>query len=92
MYLLAKLFQVFGIVLIAESLISYTNESWGLPKWLMIYGTAFSLVGIFAGRIVYTKTLLTVIGRQRIIFVGNNQTVQDIAREITADPNVDSKF
>jgi lipopolysaccharide/colanic/teichoic acid biosynthesis glycosyltransferase len=84
--LLQQLCEVFGIALITQSLVVYLNPDWILPRWLMIYGVLFSLAGIFIWRVVYSQFVLNIVRRHRIVFVGRNETVREIAHEMANSP------
>ncbi len=84
--LLQQLCEVFGIALVAQSLVVYLKPDWILPRWLMIYGVLFSLVAIFIWRVVYSQFVLNIIRRHRMVFVGRNQTVRESAHEIASTP------
>ncbi len=85
-YLFQQICQVFGIALVAQSLIGYARESWVLPRWLMIYGCAFALVAIFCWRVLYNASVLRAIAPQKLLFVGADPVLREIAREIDAAP------
>jgi len=84
--LLQQLCEVFGVTLVVQSLVVYVKPDWILPRWLMIYGVMFSLLSIFSWRVVYSQFFLNIVRRTRIVFVGQNQTVHEIAREIANSP------
>jgi FlaA1/EpsC-like NDP-sugar epimerase len=84
--LLQQLCEVFGIALVAQSLIVYLRRDWILPRWLMIYGVLFSLLAIFIWRVFYSQFVLQIVRRHRIMFVGRSATVREIAREIAETP------
>jgi lipopolysaccharide/colanic/teichoic acid biosynthesis glycosyltransferase len=84
--LLQKLCEVFGAALIAQSLVAYVKPDWILPRWLMIYGALFSLLAIFLWRVFYSQFVLNIVRRHRIVFVGQNRTVKEIAQEIANSP------
>src|SRR5277367_1279195 len=84
--LLQQLCEVFGIALVAQSLVVYAKPDWILPRWLMIYGVLFSLLSVFAWRVFYSQFVLNIVRRHRIVFVGRNQTVREIAHHIENEP------
>jgi lipopolysaccharide/colanic/teichoic acid biosynthesis glycosyltransferase len=84
--LLQQLCEVFGIALVAQSLVVYAKPDWSLPRWLMIYGALFSLAAIFVWRVFYSQSVLNIVRRHRIVFVGGNRTAREIAREIASRP------
>ncbi len=85
-YLLQQVCQVFGIALVAQSLLGYAHESWVLPRSLMIYGCGFALVAIFCWRVLYNAAVLRSIAPEKLLFVGADPVVREIAREIDAAP------
>jgi lipopolysaccharide/colanic/teichoic acid biosynthesis glycosyltransferase len=84
--LLQELCEVFGLALIAQSLVVYVKPDWILPRWLMIYGVLFCLLSIFVWRILYSQYVLNIVRRHRIVFVGHNLTIREIASEILNRP------
>jgi lipopolysaccharide/colanic/teichoic acid biosynthesis glycosyltransferase len=84
--LVQQLCEVFGLALVAQSLVVYMMPDWILPRWLMVYGVLFSLLAIFVWRVLYSQFVLNIVRRHRIVFVGLNQTVREIAREIASAP------
>jgi lipopolysaccharide/colanic/teichoic acid biosynthesis glycosyltransferase len=84
--LLQKLCEVFGIALVAQSLVIYVKPDWILPRWLMVYGAMFSLLAIFIWRLFYSSFVLNIVRRQRMVFVGHNNTIREIAQEIAHSP------
>jgi lipopolysaccharide/colanic/teichoic acid biosynthesis glycosyltransferase len=84
--LLQKLCEVFGIALVAQSLVVYVKPDWILPRWLMVYGVLFSLAAIFTWRVFYSQFVLNIVRRHKIVFVGRSQTVREIAHEIASSP------
>jgi lipopolysaccharide/colanic/teichoic acid biosynthesis glycosyltransferase len=84
--LLQELCAVFGIALVSQSLLAYLKPDWILPRWLMIYGAGLSIAVVFAWRLSYSRFVLRIVRRQRIIFVGRNLAVEEVAREIENVP------
>jgi lipopolysaccharide/colanic/teichoic acid biosynthesis glycosyltransferase len=84
--LLQQLCEVFGIALVAQSVVIYIRPSWILPRWLMINGAMISLVAMFLWRVFYSEFVLNIVRRQRLLFVGQNATIADIVREIANSP------
>jgi lipopolysaccharide/colanic/teichoic acid biosynthesis glycosyltransferase len=84
--LLQQLCEVFGLALVAQSLVAYAIPDWILPRWLMVYAVLFSLLTIFMWRVFYSQFVLNIVRRHRVVFVGRNQTVREIAKEIASAP------
>ncbi|MCU1260889.1 MAG: sugar transferase [Bryobacterales bacterium] len=85
--LLQQLCQAVGVAMIAQSLIAYAFRDYILPHFLMLYGSVFTLMALLLWRMLYSAVLLHAVGRERILFVGCNATVQEVTREIASDPS-----
>ncbi len=86
--LLQDLCQVIGIALLAQGLISYATPNLRLGRHIMLVGTILSLFALFTWRVVYDKFVLGAVSRERILFVGSNQVVQEMAEHIVTHPEL----
>ncbi len=84
--LVQQLSQVMGIALIAQALLGYLNTGLILPRWLMLLGCGLSLVSILSWRMFYSSVLLRTMGQQRLLLLGTNDLVTEIARYVTGHP------
>ncbi len=78
-----ELFQQYCIVLgaafLTQAVLSYGRLSdFVLPRWSMIYGSAFALALAPTWRLLYSKIVLHAVGAKRLLFLG----ASDIAREV----------
>ncbi|MFN0169934.1 MAG: sugar transferase [Bryobacteraceae bacterium] len=85
--LLQDLCQVLGIALLAQGLISYAFPPLRLGRGSMLVGSSFALVLLFAWRLFYSAYIVRVVGLRKILFVGYNQLVQEIADHIIEQPD-----
>lgn len=85
--LFQQLCQAFGVALLVQSVIAYTLRDFIVPHLLMLYGSVFTLVGVFLWRSLYSAVLLHAVSYEKILFVGCNATVRDIAQEVENDPS-----
>lgn len=86
--LLQQLCLVTGIAFLAQGLASYLNPGLTLPRRVMIWGSALMFVLIFSWRVFYSSYVLRMMGRQRILFVGANPVVQEIASHLATRPTL----
>jgi len=86
--LLQQLCLTAGIALVLQGLLSYVNDNFRLPLWVMIPGSALIIVALFAWRIVYSALVLRMVGAQRILFVGANPLIQAMAGHIDEHPEL----
>ncbi len=82
--LLQDLSQVIGIALLAQGLISYAAPHLKLGRQIMLMGTILSFFALLGWRLIYAGFLLSAVTRERLLFVGSNQVVQEMADHIAA--------
>ena len=80
--LLQDLMQVIGGALLAQGLIAYATPTLRLGRGIMLVGTIVNFFVLFSWRIFYDKYVLDAVAGDRILFVGANQVVEDIAEHI----------
>ncbi len=84
--LLQELCQAVGVAFLVQSVIEYTFRDFILPHYMMLYGGAFTLLALFCWRMLYSAVLLQALGREKVLFVGRNSTVDEVVSEIVSDP------
>ncbi len=78
--------QAIGFALVVQAVITYLNADLTLPHWVMLFGSALTLVSLSIWRIVCDMTFFRGFEAQRILFLGCNPVVQEIARHIAQHP------
>ena len=86
--LLQQLCQVTGIAFLAQALVSYLDPNWMLPRWLMIMGSGLGLITLPAWRIFYSGVVLRAFGGQRVLLLGSNSVVREIAQHLAEHPEM----
>ncbi len=86
MLFLQQLSLVIGVAWIAEGLVSYLIPNLALPRWVMLLGSALTAVSLLAWRVFYSNYILHAVGAQRILFVGANPAIEEIAGHIRSHP------
>jgi sugar transferase (PEP-CTERM system associated) len=86
--LLQQLSLIMGIAFLIQGLISYANQDLRMPMRLMVLGSAFAICAIFLWRILYAKYLVSVVGAQRLLFVGGNVLTDAIAEHLKIRPDL----
>src|SRR5437762_9521983 len=81
--LLQELSQVIGVALLAQGLIAYATPALKLGRGIMLVGTIVSFLALFFWRLFYDGFLLEAVAGDRILFVGFNQVIQEIAEHIS---------
>jgi sugar transferase (PEP-CTERM system associated) len=79
--------QVLGIALLAQGMISYAFPGLRLGRGIMLLGSTFTLPVLMLWRMFYSSVVIRVVGYQRILFVGNNGIVREMAKHIHDHPD-----
>jgi sugar transferase (PEP-CTERM system associated) len=85
--LLQDLCQVLGITLLSQGLISYAFPGVRLGRGIMLLGSTITLPGLMLWRMFYSAVVMRVVGYQRILFLGNNSVVREMADHINLHPD-----
>jgi exopolysaccharide biosynthesis polyprenyl glycosylphosphotransferase len=80
------LLLVFGVAFLMQSLASYTRTPMAMPRTAMLGGAFGALVALILWRSLYTKILVSTIGRQRILFWGYGTTAEFVIQHIMDHP------
>lgn len=84
--LLQQLCIALGTVFLTQGLLSYVDHGLLIPLRVMVTGSALSLSGIFLWRIFFSAYVLQVVGRKRLLMLGDSQLFALIAAHIGAHP------
>jgi sugar transferase (PEP-CTERM system associated) len=80
---------VLGVTFLVQALLNYGRWDFlVLPKWTMVYGSAFALVLTPAWRIAFTRVVWKAVGARKILFVGSSLAVREIIQEIGHRPEL----
>jgi exopolysaccharide biosynthesis polyprenyl glycosylphosphotransferase len=77
--LFQQVLQAIGIAFLIQALLLYSRQELDLPLRVMITGSGLSLLAVSAWRLLYDAVVLRALGEQRIVFLGDNDLVEDIA-------------
>lgn len=84
--LFQDLLVTFGVAFFSQALLSYGRSDLVLSRWIMMVGSALALVLLFIWRLAYTILLVRVVGRQKVLFVGNSELARQMAQFIQDRP------
>lgn len=85
--LLQQLSLVMGVAFLIQGLISYADRDLRMPMRLMVLGSTIAICAIFIWRVLYAKYLVSVVGAQRLLFVGGNVLTDAIAEHLKTRPD-----
>lgn len=86
--LVLEIGQAIGLAFIVQAILSYGSRNWILPRWLMIYGSALSVVCLAGWRVLYGAIAARVFGTQRVLFVGRSPVIEEIAAYMEDHPEL----
>jgi lipopolysaccharide/colanic/teichoic acid biosynthesis glycosyltransferase len=85
--LVQQLLFVTGIAFLIQGLISYLSPDLRVPIRVMILGSAIAVCAVFLWRMIFGAFLLRVVGQERLLLAGNSPLLDEIGREIEANPD-----
>lgn len=77
---------VYGVAFLVQAFTSYFRISFMLPRAIMLLGALLSFAGLMGWRILYSFTLLRLVGRQKVLFLGDTPLARRIAERIVQAP------
>ncbi len=80
------LMLVFGLAFLLQALISYVNRGVMMSRWIMLLGTVFAFGALIVWRSAYSHAVVRVLGRQRILFIGDTGLSRMLAQHIVEHP------
>lgn len=84
--LLQQLSMTIGVAFLLQGFLSYLDPNLRVPVRVMLMGSAFGVVAIFAWRIFFSTYAIQVVGRDRLLMVGGSPLLEDIGRHIQEHP------
>ncbi len=86
--LVLEIGQAIGFAFLVQALLAYVNKDWILPRLVMIWGSTLAVFTLSAWRILYGILFFRAFASQRVLFLGRNPVVVDIAEYLTRHPEV----
>ena len=83
--LLTQLCVVLGAAFLLQGMIGYV-AGLRMPLSVMGFGSALAVAAIFLWRLFFSSYVLQMVGRERLLLVGNSSTLTEIASHIAAHP------
>src|SRR5205807_8456038 len=84
--LLQQLCLVMGIAFLMQGMVSYLDRDLRIPLRVMALGSSMAMMAIFVWRILFSAYVVRVVGRDRLLLVGDSPVLVDIARYIDSHP------
>jgi len=84
--LLQQLSFVMGAAFLIQAGINYVDRDLRMPLHVMLPGSAFAVIAIYAWRVLYSSVVLKAMGSDRLLLVGNSPVLRDIADFVARAP------
>lgn len=77
-----------GVAFLIQAILNYVSPGLLLPRWVMLYGSALALIVIPLWRYIYGMGVMQATVAQRVLFIGTNNLVQQLATEFDESPEM----
>ena len=85
--LFQQVIVVVGVTFLTQALLVYLRlQDLILPTWVMITGSALTLVLLPAWRILFSTVVMKAMGSERVLFLGTSSVSQEIVQYLTEHP------
>jgi exopolysaccharide biosynthesis polyprenyl glycosylphosphotransferase len=84
--LIEDLLIVWGAAFLLQAMVSYTRTNLMLSRWIMITGSPMAISALVLWRIGYSQLILKVVGRERVLFLGDSPVARRLAPFIQEHP------
>ncbi len=75
-----------GVAFLTQAVLNYASPGLQLPRWVMFIGSAFALAAVPLWRTIFSMLVTDILAAQKVLFVGTNPVVQELAREFQRSP------
>jgi exopolysaccharide biosynthesis polyprenyl glycosylphosphotransferase len=86
--LLEKTLRTIAIVFFTQALMAYATPALLMPRWTILGGSAILLFVLPAWRLCFNTVFFRALSPQRILFLGTNTVVQEIAQRLAQHPEL----
>jgi sugar transferase (PEP-CTERM system associated) len=86
--LIEKTIRTIAIVFFTQALMAYATPTLLMPRWIILGGSAILLFLLPAWRLAFNALFFRALTPQRILFLGTNTVVQEIAEHLSVHPEL----
>jgi exopolysaccharide biosynthesis polyprenyl glycosylphosphotransferase len=84
--LLQQICLTIGVTFLIQAGIAYVNPNWRMPRRVMLAGSVACLFLLPAWRIFYNKSVLRILGGEKLLFIGSDPLVNQVAAYLAEHP------
>src|SRR5215475_572168 len=81
-----RLCLIMGAAFMIQGAVSYLDRSLRMPLHVMAPGSILSVAMILCWRLIFSRYVLQVVGRDRLLLVGGSPVLREIARHVADHP------
>ena len=86
--LIEKTIRTIAIVFFSQALMAYAAPTLLMPRWTILAGSTVLLFALPAWRLTFNTIFFRALAPQRILFLGSNTVVQEIAQRLSDRPEL----
>ena len=86
--LVEKTIRTIAIVFFSQALMAYAAPTLLMPRWTILAGSTVLLFALPAWRLTFNTIFFRALAPQRILFLGSNTVVQEIAQRLSDRPEL----
>lgn len=86
--LVEKTIRTIAIVFFSQALMAYAAPTLLMPRWTILAGSTVLLFALPAWRLMFNTIFFRALAPQRILFLGSNTVVQEIAQRLSDRPEL----
>jgi exopolysaccharide biosynthesis polyprenyl glycosylphosphotransferase len=80
------LMLIFGVSFLLQALVSYVSRPIMMSRSIMILGSSFAFVFLILWRSTFSYFVVRILGRQKVLFIGDNALSRTLAHHIVEHP------
>lgn len=88
MLLLQRVIATVGTLFIVQALFGYVQPALMLPRWVILTAALFLVLVLPLWRLAYTGAIYKTLGSERVLFLGLNPLVREIAERVAERPEL----
>ncbi len=77
-----------GFAFLVQAFVAYVHPQWITPRKVMIPGSFMGMLALSGWRLLYDAVILRRLAMQKVLFVGRNPVIRDIAHFLTRHPEL----
>jgi sugar transferase (PEP-CTERM system associated) len=86
--LIERTIRTIAVVFFTQAVMAYATPTLLMPRWTILGGSVILLIALPAWRLTFNAVFFRALAPQRILFLGSNTVVQEIAQRLADRPEL----